>query len=498
MKSEPSSTIRPSEGQVKGSFPPLGSTGLFKAIALALVCLIAPFVSRLDTSSAIAETTHPPSLVLEEGGSGDASALRTFFSEEEVATWKEYRHRKMWIHLIGLGSVLLFYLILVATGLNGRLKRIAERASDWCYGHPTLLRIGNRSPFLAKTVRVPERLFGGRQWLAVLFYCLFFVFLIRLFFLPQQFYRTYWFDLQYGLSNYSLALWFIDYLKGLCLGTLLFSLMVFGIYGLMRRVGGTWWVLLWAGVSCAIFGYVLIAPYGSHIYSSFHPLEKGELRDRLEALAGKTGLNVEDILVVDASRRTRKANAYLSGSGPSERIVLYDNLLDSFTTREITMIVAHELAHWLEPDKKRSYALFSLTVFCVLALAHFVLKWGTRIRRFHYTSPTDVAGLPVLFLTFFLIFQVLRPVNLSWKRAREMEADRKSLELVCDPEAFISTHVKLARLNYSDVDPHPLFVILFSSHPPFLDRVKTALRAECNQRQHPSSSDPPSSLHRQP
>lgn len=491
MKSERSLTTRPPEGRVGRSLAPLGSTRLLQSIALASLCLIAPLVGFVNAASAAAGTGDFPNQVLVKKLSGDASDLRTFFSEEEMATWKQYRHRKIWIHLIGLGSILLFYLILIATGLNGRLKGLAQRASAWCYGHPALLRVGNRWPFLARTVKAPERLFGGRQWLEVLFYSLFFVFLIRLFFLPQQFYRTYWFDLQHGLSNYSLALWLVDYLKGLCLGTLLFSLMVFGMYGLMRRVGGTWWVLLWAGVSVAIFGYVMIAPYGSHIYSRFHPLEEGELRDRLEALAERTGLNVEDILVVDASRRTRKANAYLSGSGPSERIVLYDNLLDSFTTREITMIMAHELAHWQEPDEKRSYALFSLTVFCVLALAHFVLKRGTRVRRFHYTSPTDVAGLPVLFLTFFLIFQVLRPVNLSWKRARETEADRKSLELVCDPEAFVSTHVKLARLNYSDVNPHPLFVILFSSHPPFLDRVRTALHAQCIQSQQPSVSDPP-------
>jgi STE24 endopeptidase len=239
-------------------------------------------------------------------------------------------------------------------------------------------------------------------------------------------------------------------------------------------------VLLWAGVSIAIFGYVVIAPYGSHMYSNFHPLERGELRNRLEGLAERTGLQLEDVLVVDASRRTKKVNAYLSGSGPSERIVLYDTLIEAFTPREITMVMAHELAHWKEPDEKRSYLVFSLTVFFVLALAHLILRLGTRFRRLHYVSPADVAGLPVLFLTFFVAFQLIRPVNLAWKRAREVEADRMSLELVCDPEAFITTHVKMARINYADVDPHPLHVIFFSSHPPFLERVETALEANCD------------------
>ncbi len=91
-----------------------------------------------------------------------------------------------------------------------------------------------------------------------------------------------------------------------------------------------------------------------------------------------------------------------------------------------------------------------------------------------------MAGLPVLFLTFFVAFQLLRPANLAWKRAREIKADRMSLELLCDPEAFITTHVKLSRLNHADVDPHPLQVIFFSSHPPFRERVEVALNAECD------------------
>lgn len=468
---------RPTPRQITRRILPL-SAAFF--LALFLSCTF------LGSNLAHASTVETTRAAL----AGDAPDLSTYFTEEEIATWKQYTHEKMWTHLIGLGSVLVFYLGLIVTGWNRALKGVAERSAAWCYANPSLRRAGKRWPLLAGTVKVPERLFGGKPWLEVLLYCVLFLFLLRLFFLPQYFYRTYWFDLRHGLSNYSLGLWLVDYAKGLCSGTLLFALMVFGIYGLMRRVGSRWWIFLWAGVSAAIFGYVLIAPYGSHLYSHFEPLESGELRDRLEGLAARTGLHLEDVLVVDASRRTKKVNAYVTGSGPSERIVLYDNLLDAFTPREITMILAHELAHWKEPDEKSSYAVFSLTVFFVLALAHFTLKRGTRFRRFHYASPSDVAGLPVLFLTFFLAFQLLRPVNLYWKRAREMKADRMSLELVCDPEAYITAHVKLARLNYTDVDPHPLFVFFFSSHPPFLDRVRTALAADCESTGHPSLSAP--------
>jgi len=458
------------------SQPPREAGTWFILLLVSLVLtLVFPFASPPST---IAKERAPDRPTV-EAFSGNPSDPLTFFTEEEIATWKQYRHQKMWTHLIGLGSILAFYLVLIISGLNRVLKGITERSAAWFFKNPSLIRAGRRWPMLAKIVKIPEHLFGGRQWLEVLLYCVFFLFLIRLFFFPQHFYSTYWHDLRHGLSNYTLGLWFLDYAKGLCLGTLLFALVVFGIYGLMARVGWRWWLLLWAGVSVAIFGYVVIAPYGSHIYSDFRPLESGELRDRLEGLAKQTGLQLEDVLVVDASRRTKKVNAYVSGSGPSERIVLYDTLLEKFTPREITMIIAHELAHWKEPDEKRSYAVFSLTVFFVLAFANFILKWGTRFRRLHYSSRKDVAGLPVLFLTFFVAFQILRPVNLTWKRAREIQADRMSLELVCDPQAFITTHVKLARLNYADIDPHPLQVIFFASHPPFRERVEVALGVEC-------------------
>lgn len=454
--------------------PREGSVGFPLLAFLATLCLAAVF--PLPCSS---HAQAVPTASTLEASPGDPLDLLTYFTEEEISAWKQYRRRKIWAHLIGVGSMFFFYGVLITTGLNRALKKLARRAAAWFYANPRLLRAGRRRPFLTKMVKVPEHLFGGREWLEVLLYCVFFLFLLRLFFFPQHFYRTYWYDLHHGLSNYSLSLWFVDYAKGLCIGTLLFALMVFGMYGLMRRVGGAWWVLLWAGVSVAIFGYVVVAPYGSHIYSHFRPLESGELRDRLEGLAARSGLRLEDVLVVDASRRTKKVNAYLTGSGPSERVVLYDTLIEAFTPREIQMILAHELAHWKEPDETVSYLSFSVTVFFVLALAHFILRQGSRVRRFQYSSPGDVAGLPVLFLTFFLAFQLLRPVNLAWKRAREFRADRMSLELVCDPEAFVTTHVKLARLNHTDVDPHPLSVLFFSSHPPFLERVKTALSTNC-------------------
>ena len=402
-----------------------------------------------------------------------------YFTEEEMTEWKSYRMKKIVMSMIGMFTVIIFYLTFQFSGFNRKLKTFSERMSERFYTHPLSTRLWTRWPLTRRLVQIPERIFGGKQWVVVVLYIIGFTFLIRFFFLPYSLYRRYWFEIHEGLSNYTLGLWLLDWFKGLFLGTLIYSLMAFGIYGLMVRVGKKWWILLWAGVSIAIFGWALLVPYRSMLYSNFHPLEAGELRTRLETLMQEQDVELEDILVVDASRRTKGINAYVQGTGPTQRIVLYDTILEHFTPREITMIMAHELAHWKEPHKKLQYLFFSLTVFVVLYLANRILEWGSRIPSLNYTSPQDVAGLPFLFFTFFLIFTLIRPVNLFWKRGHELNTDRKSLELVCDPESFVQAHVKLARLNKTLIDPNPLLVYFFYSHPPFLQRIETAFQAEC-------------------
>lgn len=416
--------------------------------------------------------THRPS-------SEDFAILRTFFSDAEMARWKQYNRQKLLLHLASVGSVAIFYLALLLLGLNRFLKDLAHRILDRCSQSSGLRRLTFRYPFLTRLAKLPNRIYGTNEGASVLVYTILFLFLLRLVFLPQSFLGSFVLEHLEGVSTIRPLLWFADYAKSLLVGTAVLSCMVFGIYGLIQRTGKHWWLLVWAGLCVGILGYAYVAPFRAHLYSDFRPLPPGELRNRVEELARSQGIHFSEILVVNASARTRKANAYLTGAGPTRRIVLYDTLVDQFTPREIAMILAHEVSHGAETSKARAYLAFSLTAFVVLAAAQFFLLRGHRIRRFHYTHPGDVAGLPVLFLVFLVAFELLNPIHLAWKRASEIRADRKSLELLCDPEAFVSAHVKLARINHSDVTPHPVAILLYASHPPFLQRIQTARSAPC-------------------
>ncbi len=405
--------------------------------------------------------------------------LKTYFTPEEIIDWKQYQTRKLWHHLIGIGSLVAFYILFLVTGLNKSIRILAEKGTAWCYNSRRFNQTGTRWPLLRTMAKMPEVLFGEKQGLTVIFYLFIFLFLLRLFFFPYSFYRSYYFELQQGLSNYSLGLWLLDYLKGLLLGTLFPTMMVFGIYGLITRIGNKWWIFIWAGVSVALLGYVQTLPYQRQIFNNFYSLEAGEIRSELEKLADQQDVSLDDIMIVDSGKRTKKVNAYFEGVGNSQRIVLYDTLLEQFTPREITMILAHEIVHWKEPHKFLSYLKVSVILFIVFYLGNRVLHWGSRIRRLHYSSPVDIAGLPVLLLTFFIIFQTIRPINSYYNRINELDADRQSLEMVCDPEAYIQVHVKLSRINHLDVSPHPLVIFLFYSHPPFLERITPALTTDC-------------------
>lgn len=447
---------------------------------------IAAFLASLGAVLAACPTLSAPfgqgmagAFLTNRPTSEDLTVLRGFFSDAEMTQWKQYHSKKLLLHGIGLGAVAIFYLAFLLLGLNKHLKGLTRRILEGCSGRAGFRRMLIRYPLLTRLGSLPNRVYGSEEGISVLIYTILFVLLARIVFLPQSFLGSFLLEHREGVATIRPLLWFADYAKSLLVGTAVISCMVFGFYGLIHRVGKHWWLFVWAGVCVGILGYAYLAPFRAYLYSDFRPLPAGELRSQVEELARKQGLDSCEILVVNASVRTRKANAYVTGAGPTRRIVLYDTLVDQFTPREIVMILAHEFSHGADKSKGKDFLAFSITAFVVLAAAEFVLRRGHRIRRLHYNHPGDVAGLPVLFLVFLVAFEVLNPLHLASKRAAEIRADRKSLELVCDPEAFVSVHVKLARMNHSDVTPHPLAVLLYSSHPPFLQRIETARSAPC-------------------
>lgn len=260
----------------------------------------------------------------------------------------------------------------------------------------------------------------------------------------------------WGFSRQTARGWLADRGKGLAVSILLTAAAWTGAVGLARAYPG-WWpvpagVLLAAGVLLISFvAPVVLEP----LFNRFRPLADEQLAAELRALGERAGVPVRDVLVADASRRTTKVNAYVSGLGGTRRVVLYDTLLAAAGAPELKLIVAHELGH------RRDRHVLKGTLLAMLgAVAAVLVLWATLGMR--VASPR-VLPQALLLVTALELLGLAPAAALS--RRWERQADWCSLELTGDVRAFERAHVALARKNLSDLSPPRLVYLLLFSHP---------------------------------
>jgi len=272
----------------------------------------------------------------------------------------------------------------------------------------------------------------------------------------------YRYERRWEFSTQSLHGWLADQLKGLAVGAAISALFVEGLVAL-AHVWRNWWPLAGAAAA-ALFVLLLgfVAPVVLEpLFNRFEPLRDEKLGAELRALAERAGVPVRDVLVADASRRTRKVNAYVSGIGRTRRVVVWDTLLDA-GARELRLVVAHELAH------RRYRHVAWLTGLGMAGAAAFVLVLWLVLGR---PEPQDA---PAILLLSTVLELLAAPFNAWLSRRWERAADRFSLELTGDRDAFRAAHVRLARANLSDLEPPRLLYLWLFSHPTPPERLALA------------------------
>jgi STE24 endopeptidase len=210
------------------------------------------------------------------------------------------------------------------------------------------------------------------------------------------------------------------------------------------------------------------------LFNTVRPLRDPDLSQRVIALAKRAGIPVDQVYEMDASRRTRKGNAYFTGLGHTKRIVLYDTLLTGTGPEEVELVVAHEIGHWRRAHIWKGIGLSFLGMGIALWWGARVLDWAVRRGGFHLAGPADVAGVPLFLLALFVLNLVSLPIQNGISRIFEREADRTSLTLTGNPMAFIRSEVELARSNLADLSPPAALVWLLYSHPPVAERIRMA------------------------
>jgi Zn-dependent protease with chaperone function len=279
----------------------------------------------------------------------------------------------------------------------------------------------------------------------------------------------------YNLSTQTRGGWAIDQLKafGISAGVIIFVLLI--LLALVRRSPRWWWIpasaLAALMVVVASFAYpVLVEP----VFNNFKPMEPGPLKSSLIALADKDGLPVKDVLVADASRRTNRLNAYVSGFGSTRRIVVYDTTLRDMSPEEIRLITAHELGHVKNHDVLRGTLIGALGIAFGVCLLYLVLERPWLQHRAGVSALADPRSIALILAMVAVFTQLATPVELLVSRRIEARADVHALDLVRDPTGQIAMQHRLAVANLADLDPDPIVYGLFASHPTPPERIAIA------------------------
>ena len=319
--------------------------------------------------------------------------------------------------------------------------------------------------------------FTSNQWLLVALFVAIFGGIYSLLNLPLSYYSGFVLPHRFGQSNQSFKDWMIDQIKGLAIGAPLGLILLELLYLALRVTGDLWW--LWAAIGMLIFTVLLsnLAPILiMPLFNKYIPLgdEHKELADRLLGLARRANTKVQGVFKFDMSKRTKAANAALTGIGNTRRIVLGDTLINEFSTDEIETVLAHELGHHVHKDIPFLIAFGTLSTTLSLYLASLALNWA--IGYFGFASPADIAAFPALGLIFGAYGLITMPIDNAVSRWRERMADDYALQSTGKREAFASAFTRLANQNLGEVDPEKWVVFLFYSHPPLGERIAKANR----------------------
>jgi STE24 endopeptidase len=279
-----------------------------------------------------------------------------------------------------------------------------------------------------------------------------------------------------GLATNSWGAWAVDQVISLGVAIVMTAVPIVVVLAMARR-----WRRWWLPASLTAGGLVIIGSFGyplvvEPLFNNFEEMPDGPLRTSLVQMAEDDGIDVNDVLVADASKRTSSLNAYVSGFGATKRIVVYDTLLRGASPEEIRLVVAHELGHAKHNDVLHGTIIGALGAVAGVTLLALLLTSPRLANRAGYRAdrPGEAVAVPAILALVACGTFLASPVQNVISRAIEARADVHSLELTRDPETFVAVQRRLARANLSSPWPSRPLYVWFSSHPSLAQRVALA------------------------
>jgi STE24 endopeptidase len=290
--------------------------------------------------------------------------------------------------------------------------------------------------------------------------------------MPFSLYQTFVIEEKFGFNKTTVKTWMGDKLKGYLLAAIVGGGLLALIMWVYQSTGQYFWLFAWMIISffqifVTMFYTTVLVP----IFNKLTPLPEGELRTAIEEYCKKVGFKLNNLFVIDGSKRSAKANAYFSGLGAKKTIVLYDTLIEKHTTEELVAVLAHEVGHY-----KRKHTLTGTIQGVVqTGVMLFIMSFFLGNPQLSQALGASASSFHLDILVFGLLYsplsEILGIISNIISRKHEFEADAYAKETY-NGKALGEALKKLSSDNLSNLKPHPAYVFVHYSHPPVLERLK--------------------------
>ena len=293
-------------------------------------------------------------------------------------------------------------------------------------------------------------------------------------------------SLQYGLSVQGWGSWFGDVLKGQLVSLIILTLAIWGVTSLIRKSPRRWWFYIWLVAVPFIIFIIFLAPIViDPLFNKFEPLDKSnpQLVDALERVTKRGGLEIprDRMFLMKASEKVTTLNAYVTGFGPSKRVVVWDTTIKNATTPETMFVFGHEMGHYVLNHIVIGITATAVGLFFGFYVLYLIANWAfPRFQqRWHMRELSDWAAVPMLLLIFSILSLVSQPIGNAISRQLEHNADVYGLEVThgLNPDSQdVAAHAfqVLGELALSYPYPNNFYVFWYADHPPIRDRVPFA------------------------
>jgi STE24 endopeptidase len=290
---------------------------------------------------------------------------------------------------------------------------------------------------------------------------------------PFSVYSTFIIEEKYGFNKTTVKTFIMDILKGTLLAVLIgIPLLALMLY-IVSEFGQYSWLYAWIAV--ILFSLILqyIAPtWIMPLFNKFTPLEDGELRNQIFDLAKKVDFPLNNVFVIDGSKRSNKSNAFFTGFGKNKRIALYDTLIESQSNGELLSVLAHEIGHYKKKHIIQGMIISILHTGMVLYLLSIFMYNPEIYKAFLMDSIPVYAGWIFFMMVFSPVEMIISILMNMLSRKNEFEADEFAVRSRANKDDMINALKKLSVHNLSNLTPHPFYVFLNYSHPTVIDRIK--------------------------